>query len=182
MHDCFLRPMDKHTILQRFYQQARNQLELAKLIAHYAHEGQMRKTENEPYIVHPARIATQLKSDKDKCVAWLHDVVEDSNIELKDLKEFFSENTVHAVDCLTKVKGDVDATLTKIKHAPNNVQIIKLLDVLDYWRHCHGMSQESIALNTGLAKEFYLPLAEQLGEEELKEKIKELVIQKTISR
>lgn len=152
-------------LIQAFAALAPNKVVLAKLLAHHFHEGQMRKGENEPYIVHPARIAENCKTETEKCIAWLHDVIEDSECTLDDLKGFFSEEVINGVDALTKVEGDSLKTQLKIQLADTIVQRIKLLDVLDYWQHAKGMSEVSIAKHKHVAETFYLPLAKDIAPE-----------------
>lgn len=56
-----------------------------------------------PYIYHPLRIMIRMKTDEEKIVALLHDLVEDTPITLNDLrKEGFSREVVKAVDLLTR--------------------------------------------------------------------------------
>lgn len=45
------------------------------------------------------------KGYKTKIVALLHDVVEDSNITIKELSKYFDNDIILAVDCITKKKG-----------------------------------------------------------------------------
>ena len=70
-------------------------------VAFKAHEGQLDKT-GLPYILHPIHVAEQMK-DEDSCVAAiLHDVIEDTDITLEDLrKEGFTEKQLEAVALLT---------------------------------------------------------------------------------
>lgn len=159
--------MTPKEIIQKFSEVATGKVHLASLIALHFHEGQWRKVEDAPYIVHPARIAAQLNTEEDKCIAWLHDVVEDSEVTLEDLKDFFSEEIISGVNALTKIEDNEEATLAKIRAAPKNVQYIKLLDVLDYWQHSTGMKKESLEKNKTKALEFYLPLAKKNKEQQL---------------
>jgi len=59
-------------------------LEKALTIAYTAHAGQVDKA-GEPYILHPLRVMLKMRSDEEKIVALLHDVVEDTDITLADL-------------------------------------------------------------------------------------------------
>ncbi|MFC2164366.1 GTP pyrophosphokinase [Acidobacteriota bacterium] len=81
-------------------------LEKAILIAIKAHSGQKDRY-GQPYILHPLRVMMSVNSEEEKIVAILHDVVEDSDLTLEDLKkEGFSDDVVRAVDCLTKREGE----------------------------------------------------------------------------
>ena len=83
-----------------------NQLELSKSIAVKAHKGQLRRNGVE-YITHPRRVALSMPNDFLASVAWLHDVVEDTD-ETRDslLDKGVSKEIVDAVMQLTKVKNE----------------------------------------------------------------------------
>lgn len=78
-------------------------------IAVKAHSGQVDKGGN-PYILHPLRIMLNFcesENEATKVCAILHDVVEDTDITLDDLRaEGFPEEVITALDCLTKRKGE----------------------------------------------------------------------------
>ena len=57
---------------------------LCSAIAQEAHLGQVDQA-GEPYIGHPTRVAARLSSTREKCVAILHDVIEDSSIDAEEL-------------------------------------------------------------------------------------------------
>lgn len=77
-------------------------LEKAIIIATKAHCGQLDKG-GQPYILHPLRVMQSCNSDLEKICAVLHDVIEDTNISLDELKEEgFSEEVLVVLDLLTK--------------------------------------------------------------------------------
>jgi (p)ppGpp synthase/HD superfamily hydrolase len=77
-------------------------LERAIQIAVQAHMGQKDKGE-EPYILHPLRVMFKMRTDLERMVAVLHDVVEDSEWDLDHLRdEGFPNQVLAAVDCLTR--------------------------------------------------------------------------------
>ena len=77
-------------------------LERAILIAAQAHLGQRDKG-GAPYILHPLRMMMRMESEDAMMAAVLHDVVEDSDWTLEQLRgEGFSEEVLQAVDCLTR--------------------------------------------------------------------------------
>jgi (p)ppGpp synthase/HD superfamily hydrolase len=81
-------------------------LERAILIAAQAHDGQKDKS-GAPYILHPLRMMMRMKSEAAMIAAVLHDVVEDSDWTLEQLRnEGFSEEVLQAVDCLTSRDGE----------------------------------------------------------------------------
>jgi (p)ppGpp synthase/HD superfamily hydrolase len=106
-------------------------LDRAIELAKQHHEGQTDKA-GKPYINHPLRVMNQMKSEDEKIVAVLHDIVEDTNISLNDLRnEGFSEEVVSAVECLTKQDGEnYDSYIERISFNPLAVKI-KLADLED---------------------------------------------------
>lgn len=83
--------------------------ERAAAFAKAAHESidQRRKYTNEPYIVHPAKVAQIVSSVTDDenmvCAAWLHDVVEDTAVTLAEIEQEFGDDVALLVDGLTNV-------------------------------------------------------------------------------
>ena len=59
----------------------------------------------QPYIEHARRVMDAMDTEEEKIVAILHDVVEDTEMSLKDLMdEGFSHEVVETLDQLTKRK------------------------------------------------------------------------------
>lgn len=78
-------------------------LELVKAAEAYAekcHAGQTDKC-GVPYIEHPRTVASLLRNPKEKCVAWLHDTVEDSSATIEDIRSIFGDEIADAVELLT---------------------------------------------------------------------------------
>ena len=75
-------------------------------LATKAHDGQLRKT-GEPYIIHPLavqKILEEWNMDEDTIVAGiLHDVVEDTDVTLKEIEEQFGKNVAFLVNGVTKL-------------------------------------------------------------------------------
>ena len=81
-------------------------LEKARKIAEKAHEGQMDKG-GHPYILHPLRVMNRCETEMEKIAALLHDVLEDSDHTLEDLRrEGFAEEILEALVCLTHLEGE----------------------------------------------------------------------------
>ena len=74
--------------------------------AQHAHRLQYRKS-GEPYIIHPIQVAgilADLEMDPSTVAAgFLHDVVEDTEVSLQDLKRAFSDEVAMLVDGVTKL-------------------------------------------------------------------------------
>ncbi|MCF0113719.1 MAG: bifunctional (p)ppGpp synthetase/guanosine-3',5'-bis(diphosphate) 3'-pyrophosphohydrolase, partial [Erysipelotrichaceae bacterium] len=68
-------------------------LDDAIIFATKCHSGQLRKIVNTPYILHPLEVATIISTmtpDEDLMIAGLlHDVIEDCNVDPKEIKNRF---------------------------------------------------------------------------------------------
>ncbi len=79
---------------------------MALNLAVVAHNGQMDKG-GEPYIFHSIRVANKCSNIEEKIVAYLHDVIEDTNISSDDLlSQGFPQKIVEAVVSVTKKRGE----------------------------------------------------------------------------
>ena len=78
-----------------------NRIEEAILFAVRAHEGQTRKLNKLPYILHPMEVATiisTLTTDEDVIAAGLlHDTVEDTDVTIADLATAFGLDVAYLV-------------------------------------------------------------------------------------
>lgn len=72
----------------------------AMKLAYDAHEGQL-DYNGVPYIFHPIHLAEQMDDEISCTVALLHDVVEDTEVTLEDLKREFPKDVTDAVALLT---------------------------------------------------------------------------------
>lgn len=54
-----------------------------------------------PYVTHPTTVAGMVEGQTEKCVAFLHDVLEDTDISVKLLEDNFSAEVVAAVKAMT---------------------------------------------------------------------------------
>ena len=106
-------------------------LERAIEIAVEAHKGQKDKAGN-PYILHPLRLMFQMKTDNERMAAVLHDVVEDSDWTLDDLrKENFDNEVIDAVNLLTRDDNDSYEEFVQ-KAASNPIsKAVKIADITD---------------------------------------------------
>lgn len=86
-------------------------IERAYRFAKEAHKG-IRRRSGEPYILHPiavAKIASQEigLGSTSICAALLHDVVEDTEYTVDDIKQHFGSKIAQIVEGLTKISGGV---------------------------------------------------------------------------
>jgi (p)ppGpp synthase/HD superfamily hydrolase len=102
---------------------------IAKEIATRAHQGQLDKAD-QSYITHPEFVAGQVTGDEAKAVAWLHDVVEDTNITFDDLRAAgLSEAVIEAVNAITKRDNeDYETYLERVATNPL-AKAVKLADL-----------------------------------------------------
>ena len=114
-------------------------LKIAEQIAREAHKGQKRPIGNEDYITHPEFVAKLVGDDIElQIVAWLHDVLEDSNLTFKDLLDKgIPHHLACSVDYLTRkkdqnyknyilgIKEDEIATEVKIADLKHNLLNLK---------------------------------------------------------
>ena len=119
-------------------------IDIALAIARKAHAGQVDKA-GVDYIQHPLYVASQIKTEQEKAVALLHDVLEDSDITVADLLAYgLSNEVVTAVQTLTKKKGQsYQDYLGKVK-SNNLARVVKLADL----KHNSDLSRLKTVSNT----------------------------------
>jgi (p)ppGpp synthase/HD superfamily hydrolase len=114
-------------------------LEDAIALAVQAHRGQLYPSPvPEPYVLHPLRVMLRLESETERIVGVLHDVVEDTDVTLDDLRRLgYSDEIVDAVDHLTQRPGDAyqglesyDAYIERLISNPI-ARRVKLADLAD---------------------------------------------------
>ena len=154
---------------------------------------QMRRNPGEPYIYHPiavARIAAEeigLGTTSIVC-ALLHDVVEDTDVTLKEIRDEFGDKEANIIDGLTKISGVYDTHSPQAENfrkmlltMANDVRVIliKLCDRLHNMRTLEHMSdkgQLKIASETNF---IYAPLAHRLGLYAIKTELEDLSLKYT---
>ena len=83
-----------------------NQLKKAEQLATQAHAGQFRRDGKTPYINHPRDVVSRVEDIDAKIVAWLHDVLEDTDVTEEALYDSgFTYPQIHAIKLLTKQPG-----------------------------------------------------------------------------
>lgn len=79
--------------------------ELALQIAQKAHAGQVDKA-GKDYILHPMTVASYMDTDTEKAIAYLHDVLEDTDVTVDELRNMFQNEIVDTVITLTHRKDE----------------------------------------------------------------------------
>ena len=108
-----------------------NKYNVSKIVTAYnvaseAHKNQIRKS-GEPYIIHPlcvSMILLELGMDTDTiCAAMLHDVVEDTDMTLDDIRKKFGQDVAMLVDSVTKI-GQIPSFTREEQQAKDVQKII----------------------------------------------------------
>jgi GTP pyrophosphokinase len=158
-----------------------------------AHKG-MRRKSGEPYIYHPLAVAqivvTEVGLGPTSVVcALLHDVVEDTEITLDDIRQMFGDKVASIIDGLTKISGVFDQTSSL--QAENfrkmlltlsddvRVILIKLSDRLHNMRTLDSMKRDKQLKIASETLYLYAPLAHRLGLNAIKTELEDLGLKYT---
>jgi (p)ppGpp synthase/HD superfamily hydrolase len=116
-------------------------IEQAVIFATKAHEGQKRKTDDCPYIAHPVSVGyilLEVGCPITTVVAGiLHDVVEDTNVTLEDIRTHFGEEVAFLVKGVTEPSKSLGweerkrHTIEHVKEAVEGVRLIVLADKIN---------------------------------------------------
>jgi GTP diphosphokinase / guanosine-3',5'-bis(diphosphate) 3'-diphosphatase len=159
--------------------------------AERAHQGQQRRS-GEDFIHHPfgvAKIAAELRLDEQTiAAALLHDVVEDTEVDLEELRGEFGDEIAQLVDGVTKLTR-VHFQSREHAQAENyrkmvvamaqdvRVILIKLADRLHNLRTIEYLGRQKQVQKAREALEVYAPLAHRLGIHTLKWELEDLAFQ-----
>ena len=156
-------------------------------LAAEAHREQKRKS-GEPFIMHPIAVATivaeELELDDNPIIsAFLHDVVEDTDYTVEDIRSRFGDDVAFLVDTVTKRKKDsyehskqVDnyRQILESVHYDIRALLIKLADRLHNMRTLSSMRADKQMKIAGETDYFYAPLANRLGLYHIKTELENL--------
>jgi GTP pyrophosphokinase len=159
--------------------------------AERAHEGQQRRS-GEPFIVHPvevARICAGLRLDEQTiAAALLHDVVEDTSVEIDEIRSEFGDEIAHLVDGVTKLtriqfqsreQAEAENYRKMIVAMAEDVRVIliKLADRLHNLRTIEYLGKQKQIQKAKEALEVYAPLAHRLGIHQIKWELEDLAFE-----
>ena len=157
--------------------------------ARQAHAGAKRR-DGDPYIMHPIAVARIVCGEMGLgstsiCAALLHDVVEDTEYEVKDIANLFNNKIAQLVDGLTKISGGIFGDKDS-KQAENfrkllltmssdiRVILIKMADRLHNMRTLGAMRTDKQFKIAGETMFIYAPLAHRLGLFAIKTELEDL--------
>jgi GTP diphosphokinase / guanosine-3',5'-bis(diphosphate) 3'-diphosphatase len=154
----------------------------------------MRRKSGEPYIFHPLAVAQICVEEiglgtTSIIAALLHDVVEDTDIELSDIERMFGKKVAKIIDGLTKISGVFEYGTSQ--QAENfrkmlftlsedvRVIIIKLADRLHNMRTLESMPRNKQLKIASETIYLYAPLAHRLGLNTVKSELEDLYLRFT---
>jgi GTP pyrophosphokinase len=181
-------------VYEKTTREQRRSIRKAFTLALNAHQN-MRRKSGEPYIYHPLAVATiaakeiNLGTTSVVC-ALLHDVVEDTDIDLETIKDIFGENVSNIVDGLTKIediKFDPDTSIQAENFrkifismvSDIRVILIKLADRLHNMRTLEFMPEEKRLKISSETSFFYVPIAHRLGLYKIKSELEDCAMKYT---
>jgi len=175
---------------QYLSEEARERIRTAYSFAEDAHAGQ-RRVSGEPFVHHPLSVAlilADLEMDADTLVAsLLHDVVEDSQVTLDDLRERFGDHVAEMVDGVTKLT-QLEARTRAEEQAENlrkmfvamardiQVILIKLADRLHNMRTLGSLSPQRRRAIAEETLDIFAPLAHRLGISRIQVELEDLAL------
>ena len=156
--------------------------------AKQCHDGQNRQS-GEPYITHPLAVASILADmhldHEGLMAALLHDVLEDTHVNKKELKRLFGKTVADLVDGVSKL-DEIETTSRAERQADSfqkmtlamskdvRVMLIKLADRLHNMRTIKGLSPEKRRRIARETLEIYAPIAQRLGINNIRVEFEEL--------
>jgi GTP pyrophosphokinase len=163
----------------------------AYLFSALHHRGQKRAS-GEPYLVHPLEVAdilAQMRLDEvSVSTGLLHDVVEDTLVDLDTLRSYFGDEITQLVDGLTKIAHI--SNLSREKQQAENVRkmvlamitdvrvvLIKLADRLHNMRTMQYLPPDKRERISQETLDIYAPIAHRLGMGKLRSELEDLAFQ-----
>src|SRR6478735_8818658 len=163
----------------------------AYLFSALHHRGQTRAS-GEPYLVHPlevAEILADMRLDEvSVSTGLLHDVVEDTLVDLDTIRSYFGDEITLLVDGLTKIAHI--SNLSKERQQAENIRkmvlamitdvrvvLIKLADRLHNMRTMQFLKPEKRARISQETLDIYAPIAHRLGMGKMRSELEDLAFQ-----
>ncbi len=163
-------------------------LQKAYVFSAQAHKGQIRRS-GEPYLSHPLEVANQLAEmglDRTTLAAGLlHDVLEDTDVTVAELRETFGKDVAALVEGVTKI-GRVEDVPAEVRRAETirkiilamtddlRVIFIKLADRLHNLQTLKFLAEPAQKRIAAETLEIYAPIANRLGMGRIKAELEDL--------
>jgi GTP pyrophosphokinase len=157
--------------------------------ANQAHEG-AKRLDGDPYIMHPLAVARVVCSEMGLgstsiCSALLHDIVEDTEYTVDDIKNMFGDKIAQIVDGLTKISGGIFGeqasaqaeNFRKLLLTMNSDIRVILIKIADRLHNMRTLGSMDTAKQYKIASEtlyLYAPLAHRLGLFAIKTELEDL--------
>src|SRR5213596_2505349 len=156
-----------------------------------AHEGQQRRS-GEDFVLHPwgaAKILAELRQDEQTiAAALLHDVVEDTDTEIDEVRTEFGDEIAQLVEGFTKLtrihfqsreqaEAENYRKMIAAMVGDERVILIKLADRLHNMRTIEYLGKQKQVQKAKETLEVYAPLAHRLGIHALKWELEDLAFQ-----
>jgi guanosine-3',5'-bis(diphosphate) 3'-pyrophosphohydrolase len=155
------------------------------------HKGQTRAS-GEPYLVHPLEVANILADmrldEVSVSTGLLHDVVEDTLVDLETIRKYFGDEVTLLVDGLTKI-SQISNVSHEEQQAENvrkmllamvndvRVVLVKLADRLHNMRTLQFLKPEKRKRIAQETMDIYAPIAHRLGMGKLRGELEDLAFQ-----
>lgn len=163
----------------------------AYLFSALHHSGQKRAS-GEPYLIHPLEVSdilAEMRLDEvSVSTGLLHDVVEDTLVDLDTIRSYFGDEITSLVDGLTKIAHI--SNLSKEKQQAENVRkmvlamitdvrvvLIKLADRLHNMRTMQFLKPEKRARISQETLDIFAPIAHRLGMGKMRSELEDLAFQ-----
>jgi len=186
--DWLLTDINNHGKSDKENDKNQNIIVKAFKLAYKAHDGQLRAS-GEPYIIHPVAVANLLKeigaSSSVIAAGLLHDVVEDTGIDLSEIEANFGIEVKILVEGVTKLGGihfnnRTEAQAENLRKmfmamaSDIRVVLVKLADRLHNMRTIEWLNDERKQRIARETREIYAPLANRLGINRFKWELEDL--------
>lgn len=180
-------------LLLEYFPDTVGMIDAALRVAEHAH-GAQKRDDGDPYVIHPIRVARFLIEEMQErnpdvvCAGLLHDVVEDTNTTLDQIRDQFGDRVTQLVDSVTRARAASETEEEKraskpltyqktIDHGSQETLRIKAADILDNmrsWEIFETMVRSNpvrLARWKDEAKNYYFVIGERAGhdiEEEMR--------------
>ncbi|MEX0607907.1 MAG: bifunctional (p)ppGpp synthetase/guanosine-3',5'-bis(diphosphate) 3'-pyrophosphohydrolase [Balneolaceae bacterium] len=157
-------------------------------LCYLSHEG-MTRASHEPYYYHPVEVAKivarEINIDDISVIAsLLHDTVEDTDVNLDDIRHWFGEDVAIIIDGVTKIAGvfksrdskQAEAFMKLLLSMAEDIRVvlIKFADRLHNMRTIQHLKREKQIKIASETMELYAPLAHRFGLFRIKNELEDL--------